>query len=362
MDSFILYTSYYDIVKDLTDEQLGQLTRAIFTYAQDGTEIELQPVVRMAFSFIRSDMEHNNGKYQARLKARSDAGKKGGAPKGNNNARKKACSEVAEAKIEEVCGEVANALNEVENTVESEQDCQDEETAIETNKTTKNKQNKQKQAKQPKTTKNNQKQAKTSKTSLYEYEECISISSNNLESSNEASLSKDKTFDPPNVTHAVADGKEAQKGGMDYSALKEYWNRKVEETHSTMRRLTIMSDQRKSNVRGRLRDYGGNPKVIFQAIDKAMRSDFMNGHNRKGWTASFDWIMCPTNFPKVLEGNYDKVEVDNDDAPWLDPKAPIKTKTLKNARYDRLETRRGTPAPSLTDDEYKRQNTWAACK
>ena len=150
MDSFILYTSYYDIVGDLTDEQLGRLTRAIFAYAQDGTEIELPPVVRMAFSFIKKDMDHNDGKYQARLKARRDAGKKGGAPKGNSNARKKACVEVEETKEvvevgkKETCEEVAEGLPEVE----------------ETDETTKNKQNNQKQAKQPKTSKNNQKQAK----------------------------------------------------------------------------------------------------------------------------------------------------------------------------------------------------------
>ena len=34
----------------------------------------------------------------------------------------------------------------------------------------------------------------------------------------------------------------------------------------------------------------------------------MNGKNGKGWVASFDWMMCPTNFPKVLEGNYDNEE------------------------------------------------------
>ncbi len=138
MDSFILYTSYYDIVSDLTDEQLGQLTRAIFAYAQDGTEIELPPVVRMAFSFIKKDMDHNDGKYQARLNARRNAGKKGGAPKGNSNARKKACVEVGE---EETCEEAAEGLQEVEEVEEAEE-------------TSKNKQ------KQPKTTKNNQKQAK----------------------------------------------------------------------------------------------------------------------------------------------------------------------------------------------------------
>ena len=75
-----------------------------------------------------------------------------------------------------------------------------------------------------------------------------------------------------------------------------------------MRRLTLMSEQRKANVRARLREVGGDIAKVYKAIDIAMASDFMNGKNGKGWIASFDWIMCPTNFPKVLEGNYTNEE------------------------------------------------------
>ena len=63
-DSFILYTSYYAIIEGLSDAQLGQLTRAIFIYARDGKIIELEPVVRMAFSFIRDNIDRNADKYQ----------------------------------------------------------------------------------------------------------------------------------------------------------------------------------------------------------------------------------------------------------------------------------------------------------
>ena len=63
-DSFILYTSYYAIIEGLTDEQLGQLTRALFIYARDGKAIKLEPVVRMAFSFIKDNIDRNADKYQ----------------------------------------------------------------------------------------------------------------------------------------------------------------------------------------------------------------------------------------------------------------------------------------------------------
>lgn len=65
-DSFILYTSYYALIEGLTDEQLGQLTRAIFLYARDGKTIKLEPVVRMAFAFIKDNIERNQDKYQAK--------------------------------------------------------------------------------------------------------------------------------------------------------------------------------------------------------------------------------------------------------------------------------------------------------
>lgn len=65
-DSFILYTSYYALIEGLTDEQLGQLTRAIFLYARDGKTISLEPVVRMAFAFIKDNIERNQDKYQAK--------------------------------------------------------------------------------------------------------------------------------------------------------------------------------------------------------------------------------------------------------------------------------------------------------
>lgn len=40
------------------------------------------------------------------------------------------------------------------------------------------------------------------------------------------------------------------------------------------------------------------------AIVNAAESDFLNGKGQKGWVASFDWMMVPQNFQKVLENFY----------------------------------------------------------
>ena len=117
---------------------------------------------------------------------------------------------------------------------------------------------------------------------------------NNIPSKEGLSISENPKVDP---------AKRCAK--IDFAAIKEYWNTKHDQSGSAMRRLTLMSDQRKCNVRSRIREYGGDVQMVYKAIDKAMASDFMNGKNGKGWVASFDWMMCPSNFPKVLEGNYD---------------------------------------------------------
>ena len=56
-------------------------------------------------------------------------------------------------------------------------------------------------------------------------------------------------------------------------------------------------------LRKRIREYGVDG--ILEAIEKVRQSSFLQGHNRKGWTATFDWFIRPNNFPKVLSGNYD---------------------------------------------------------
>ena len=52
-----------------------------------------------------------------------------------------------------------------------------------------------------------------------------------------------------------------------------------------------------------MREYGND--AIYEAIQKATKSSFLNGGGNRGFCATFDWIFLPTNFPKIIEGNYD---------------------------------------------------------
>ena len=244
-DSFILYTSYYAIIEGLTDEQLGQLTRALFIYARDGEVINLEPVVRMAFSFIKDNIDRNADKYQKKCERNRENIRKRWEKKHTEDT-----TERSDTTEYERIPSNTNVYEEKSRIPYDNDNDNDNDVSKETD--------------------------------------------NNIPSKEGSSISENPKVDPARRCAKI-----------DFAAIKEYWNTKHDQSGSAMRRLTLMSDQRKSNVRARIREYGGDVQKVYKAIDKAMASDFMNGKNGKGWVASFDWMMCPSNFPKVLEGNYD---------------------------------------------------------
>lgn len=66
-------------------------------------------------------------------------------------------------------------------------------------------------------------------------------------------------------------------------------------------KITKKTDARKKAVKARLKENGYD--VIVSAFNAVQASDFLSGRASE-WRASFDWIMKPANFVKILEGNY----------------------------------------------------------
>lgn len=87
-NSFVLYTSYLKHIELLTIEQRGMLLTAIFKYASGAEPNGMDDMTRMAFSFIKSDMDENAEKYQKTVNARRESGKKGGRPKSSESDEK----------------------------------------------------------------------------------------------------------------------------------------------------------------------------------------------------------------------------------------------------------------------------------
>lgn len=63
-------------------------------------------------------------------------------------------------------------------------------------------------------------------------------------------------------------------------------------------------------LNARIKEYGLD--TVLQAIENIRYSSFLKGKNNKNWTITFDWLIKPNNFTKVLEGNYrDKGDSNN---------------------------------------------------
>lgn len=250
-DSFILYTSYYALIEGLTDEQLGQLTRAIFLYARDGKTISLEPVVRMAFAFIKDNIERNQDKYQAKCE------------------KNRQIALERERKKREAREKAGNT-----NVHERSRTCE-----------------------------NN--------TNVHERSPYDNDNDNEYDNDNDVSKETDNKPSKEGIqsasvkTEAPGGGKGSKSQNIDYAAVKEYWNRKHNETKSAMPPITLMTENRKVMVKARVRQCKGDVKTLYRVIDIAMASDFMNGNNKHGWLGKFDWIFGnEQNFAKVLEGNF----------------------------------------------------------
>ena len=89
-NSFILHLKYGSIFAEMSDKQAGVLIKAIFNYIATGETMEgLNDVeVKTAFKFIKLDLDFANAKYEYTCAQNSLNGKRGGAPKGNSNAKK----------------------------------------------------------------------------------------------------------------------------------------------------------------------------------------------------------------------------------------------------------------------------------
>lgn len=123
------------------------------------------------------------------------------------------------------------------------------------------------------------------------------------EESKEISNTPKVVLDKKKAAKAVSETSDpASATQIDFQRFFDYFNERMgDKAIKTISRLT---ERRKAMIRARCSEYGS--QSVYTVIDKAAKSLFLNGNNNRGWTADFDWLFRPNNFPKVLEGNYDK--------------------------------------------------------
>lgn len=88
--SFLIYLDYEEQFNLLTDEQIGQLMRAIIKYEKTREIPQLNGIVKMAFSFIKTQLDRDRKKYEARCEKNRENAKKGGRPRKNQKDNLKA--------------------------------------------------------------------------------------------------------------------------------------------------------------------------------------------------------------------------------------------------------------------------------
>ena len=79
-ESFLIYKSFYEPIKHLSDEQLGRLFRALFDFQLDGIDCN-DTDIAMAFMFFKNQFRLDNEKYQKVVERNRNNGLKGGRPR-----------------------------------------------------------------------------------------------------------------------------------------------------------------------------------------------------------------------------------------------------------------------------------------
>ena len=96
--------------------------------------------------------------------------------------------------------------------------------------------------------------------------------------------------------------REEEVANKDFDEIISFFNQQMK--GKGIQQVAIITSERRQAFDRLVSQTGVNKDTLKQAIKNAAESDFLNGKGPKGWVASFDWMMMPQNFQKVLENNY----------------------------------------------------------
>ena len=226
-ESFVFYRSFRDAFNALDKDVRLRMYEAVIDYGLDLIEPHFEGIEKVLWTLIRPQLEANNKRFEN--------GCKGGAPIGNQNARKQP------------------------------------------------KDNRETTKKQPR---NNQKQPNVNEN----VNENVNINTNTKEINSFGSTSPNAKID-------------SQEPKIDFLRILKSWNAALAEQHSAMPKIRDVKSTRRKHISARCREYSEG--VFLEMIRKAAASDFLNGKNQRGWIATIDWCVLPTNFQKIIDGNYD---------------------------------------------------------
>ncbi len=257
------WTSLELAAKSLSTVDAGILFRKIAAYINGSDEADIgdSAAASAIFGLVRNGIDKALRLSAIRKASGAKGGQNGGAPIGNQNAAK---TKQKQSKIKQ-------------------------NTASET------KQNKAKQSK-TKQTQNAEKQIVTTENTT----EIVSEVPNIYNISNNIDIDDiDNTTDTEDIEVV---GTTAVSEKIDVAKFADFFNGTMTAANAVIPKITKIEGKRKTALLARLREHGR--QSLGTVVKNAAVSDFLNGKNNRAWVANFDWIFKPSNFVKVLDGNY----------------------------------------------------------
>ena len=253
-ETFVFYPSFYESVKMIKDEKTQyRVLCSIIEYGCYGTPIDVSDIdpqgfLSMAIGIVKNDMDMAKEKRDKISKLRSEAGKRGGGQKGNQNARKN------------------NRTESEENDADDADDAEDEddvgdgknEQDDKTNKTSKNQQN------EP-------------------YVDVYVDGDVDVDVDDKKNISCDISEKAEPKTDEVEIIQPPKRQTVDHKRVVDMWN----DICTSNPKVIKLTPKRKQKITSRMKELGEDYEAIRTVFEKVEHSEFMRG---APW-ATFDWVM-----------------------------------------------------------------------
>ena len=296
--SFIFRREWRDAIRPLPLDVRAEIYEAIIEYAfSEEVPACLSPMASTVFGFVKDKMDYEQDLHRKR----SEAGKKGGAPLGNSNAKNKQNKQ----KTSKIFASELTDNKKVTNFLED---------------------------------KNNEKTQK--KEEIPPYPPNKENTPIPLKENIPPISPKEESLDPIGSLSTRVDSEE-EENTRTYKRIVEFYNTAVR--GKLMARCVKITEKRKQAIKARINEYGYDG--VCEAIRRCCASSFCNGHNDRNWVADFDFVFNTNKMAKILEGKYDDINKKQNDRKNLERDKSDARKVGETALRDifaEMEERRRT--------------------